>query len=118
MTEEQIEIGRKMLDQGATWTEVAVTLRVSFHAVQWALKPGYRERRREQDRANRLYKTRKPKPAAGAIIGHSNGARSVSPGDAARALASVPPDTRNRTSRLFGDPLPGRSALDQRGASA
>ncbi len=32
------------------------------------------------------------------------------------AMATVPADTRNTTARQFGDPLPGRSALDQRRA--
>jgi hypothetical protein len=32
-----------------------------------------------------------------------------------RALArAIPPDTRDVTARLCGDPLPGRSALDRR----
>ena len=30
---------------------------------------------------------------------------------------SLPPDTRDLTSRTFGDPPPGRSALDQRGGA-
>ncbi len=34
--------------------------------------------------------------------------------DASRLLQLVPADTRNLTARIFGDPLPGRSALDQR----
>lgn len=34
--------------------------------------------------------------------------------DAAKALASIPSDTRKLTERVFGDPLPGRSALDRR----
>lgn len=36
--------------------------------------------------------------------------------DAERLMALIPPDTRGVTARLFGDPLPGRSALDQRRA--
>lgn len=31
-----------------------------------------------------------------------------------RLLSTIPRDTRNFTSRVCGDPLPGRSALDQR----
>lgn len=31
----------------------------------------------------------------------------------AAAIASVPLDARSLTARLMGDPLPGRSALDQ-----
>ncbi len=30
-------------------------------------------------------------------------------------LAEIPADTRSKTARLCGDPLPGRSALDRRG---
>ena len=34
----------------------------------------------------------------------------------AARLADVPADTRCLTARFFGDPLPGRSALDRRNA--
>lgn len=34
--------------------------------------------------------------------------------DAERRLREVPPDTRDLTARICGDPLPGRSALDRR----
>lgn len=33
--------------------------------------------------------------------------------DVAKRLAEIPQDTRNVTQRFFGDPLPGRSALDR-----
>jgi hypothetical protein len=33
--------------------------------------------------------------------------------DAERLLKLVPRDTRDLTARVFGDPLPGRSALDK-----
>lgn len=33
-----------------------------------------------------------------------------------RQMAVYPRDTRNLTARVFGDPLPGRSALDMRRA--
>lgn len=32
-------------------------------------------------------------------------------------LAEIPDDTRSKTARVFGDPLPGRSALDMRRAA-
>ncbi len=35
-------------------------------------------------------------------------------GDVAQRLAAIPEDTRTLSQRLNGDPLPGRSALDQR----
>ena len=34
--------------------------------------------------------------------------------DAVALIAEIPSDTRNLTGRMFGDPLPGRSALDRR----
>lgn len=36
------------------------------------------------------------------------------PADVAARLAEIPPDTRNLTARVCGDPIPGRSALDLR----
>jgi hypothetical protein len=35
------------------------------------------------------------------------------PNDVAARLAEIPPDTRSLTARVFGDPLPGRSAFDR-----
>lgn len=35
---------------------------------------------------------------------------------AKKLLRQIPPDTRGLTARIAGDPLPGRSALDQQGA--
>ena len=40
----------------------------------------------------------------------------ITPEEAARALATVPADTRTIQARFLGDPLPGRSALDKRRA--
>ena len=37
----------------------------------------------------------------------------VHPGDIAARLAEIPPDTRDLTAYLFGDPLPGRRAIDR-----
>ena len=44
--------------------------------------------------------------------------RSLNPPDedVAARLAEIPPDTRDLTAQVFGDPLPGRSALDRRTA--
>ena len=36
--------------------------------------------------------------------------------DFKRLKASIPPDTRDNTGRLCGDPLPGRSSLDRKRA--
>lgn len=34
-----------------------------------------------------------------------------------RQMAEIPDDTRDLTARTFGDPLPGRSALDRKHSS-
>jgi hypothetical protein len=38
----------------------------------------------------------------------------ITPEEAARAIATVPVDTRGVQARFLGDPLPGRSALDRK----
>lgn len=37
----------------------------------------------------------------------------LDPDVVAARLAEIPPDTRTLTQRMFGDPLPGRSALSK-----
>lgn len=72
------------------------------------MRSAVKQRRNEMNReatANRK--------AAGIVLGLDTGVRA----DAERLMAQIPADTRTVTARLFGDPLPGRSALDQRGAA-
>jgi hypothetical protein len=38
------------------------------------------------------------------------------PREVARLKAAIPQDTRSTTGRVFGDPLPGRRAIDRRRA--
>ena len=52
--------------------------------------------------------------AAAGIVMRPEGSEPI---DRRRALQGIPPDTRDLTGRFFGDPLPGRSALDLRGAA-
>jgi hypothetical protein len=47
-----------------------------------------------------------------------NGSVARADRDAMRLMAQIPSDTRDFTARIMGDPLPGRSALDQREAEA
>jgi hypothetical protein len=62
----------------------------------------------DRDRANREMSA--SKRAAGVTFLHGRVDEKV----AAARLAEIPPDTRNLTQRIAGDPLPGRSALDRR----
>lgn len=52
------------------------------------------------------------KAAAGVTFLHGRVDETV----AAARLAEIPPDTRNLTARICGDPLPGRDALSRRHA--
>lgn len=108
MTEDQIALGQRMLASGSTWKEVVRTTGCSIHHVKKALDPEYQERRREKDR--RRYRQIHAQKTAEA--GH-RAATAIPPSEARRALASIPRDTRNLTARVLGDPLPGRSALEQ-----
>ena len=62
------------------------------------------QRNAEMREASRL------KAAAGV---NRNAIGKPSPQDLAARLAEIPADTRSFTARTFGDPLPGRSALDK-----
>ena len=48
------------------------------------------------------------------FIGHQDSNR-VDPDCYAARLAEIPDDTRDLTGLIFGDPLPGRRAIDRRG---
>jgi len=54
---------------------------------------------------------RPPKPPADGGTGHSASRKANA--DALRLRRAVPADTRDLTSFICGDPLPGRSALDR-----
>lgn len=62
----------------------------------------------DRDRANREMSALKR--AAGVTFIHGRVDEKV----AAARLAEIPADTRTLTQRTFGDPLPGRSALDSK----
>lgn len=47
-------------------------------------------------------------------IHHEEGSNRLSADDIKRLRRAFPADTRDLTARFFGDPLPGRSALDQK----
>lgn len=100
---------RKLRGLGRAWERLAADVGVSEHIIRSRLDPGYAEKVRA-----RVLFSRKHVRTTDAHIADTN---LIPPEEAARAIASVPPDTRNRTARLCGDPLPGRSALDRRSDS-
>ncbi len=96
-------------DKRCSWAGVAEMTGVTVDRLRRKLDPGYAEYRNDQHKAN---KQRRPKPTREGSAGYV--LRGMTMAEVMSAIASVPTDTRDFTARLCGDPLPGRSALDQR----
>ena len=114
-TNEQWAEARRLRAAGTSWLRTEELTGITFHTLRSALDPGYTERAMLRARIRRK---ERPRPPIGKIH-HGvlpQDFRRVKPEEAARAIASVPKDTRSFTARVFGDPLPGRSAYDRRGA--
>lgn len=95
------------------WTDIARHCGVRRpEGIRCVLEPSYAEHERER---------RRKQPSRGLGVAPRRRARlgqagqGVDPSTVAARLAEIPPDTRSLTARTFGDPLPGRSALAQRG---
>lgn len=104
MTEQNRAEARQLYAAG--WTITAIGRHLGFlpESIRRIVDERYAARRRES-----INKAREQRRLTSAAISQR---REV---DASRS--EVPTDTRDLTARLFGDPLPGRSALDQRGVS-
>lgn len=91
---------RRQRQRGRPWTVIARELGISTERLRRRCDPEYHERRLAQERQQ-------------AELHGSNWA------DTTAAIRPPDlPDTRSLTARLLGDPLPGRSALDQRQGKA
>lgn len=98
---------RQMLASGKSWQTIADILGTTYSTIRMKLDPEFARARKDRVNAARrganTYKS--PKKSQ-----HYVTKSSVNP----EQIPSQPRDTRNLTGRLFGDPLPGRSALDQK----
>lgn len=94
---------RRMFATGMNYSEIAGVLKV--HA-SWV-------RLQCNDEAAELDRERRRTSSSKLAIPRSAGPNSIKPDEIAARLAQVPPDTRTLTAFAFGDPLPGRSALDR-----
>lgn len=118
LTEEQIEEARRRRANGVTFSAIEADMGVSRDTIRRALSPDWAEKRREQVR---IARRRREKLAYGHFTKTGRVSCTInvdryrpSPGEIAELLKLVPPDTRDLTGVLCGDPLPGRSALDRR----
>lgn len=105
--DEALALATRMREAQVGWSIIA---RVTGHGVdeiRRRLDPEYvaQQRVRDRQKYRELY-------TAGPIVREQP--YRINKMDALRALANVPRDTRSLTGRAFGDPLPGRSALDKR----
>lgn len=99
-TEDQIAEMRQMRLDGATWAKIARRFACAEETVHKAAEPAYAERRRRMDNRHQ--------GKVGAVSSR------VDADIVDRLVAQIPRDTRDLTGVVFGDPLPGRSALDRR----
>lgn len=96
---EVISLARRMKASGETWNAIGRATGVDGSTIRGRLDPEYAKRRNAEIYAARLRR--------GADVSATQ----------ADVVFRVPEDTRSPIARFFGDPLPGRSALDQRGHS-
>ena len=108
------DTAKRMLDAGAGWIATQRATGISVDRLKRRFVPGWGERRAESVRVRRAQVGRAGDGVARRVWSHGLPFDHVDQVAAARALASIPPDTRTLTGRVFGDPLPTRSALDRR----
>lgn len=113
MNEDDWAMAVRMLAAGTKWATISKATGLSVDRIRRRLDPGYAERRNDGIRAARRRREGLIPRASVSTIRHATGVR-LDPKEIAAALATVPPDTRDHTARLMGDPLPGRSALERR----
>jgi hypothetical protein len=94
-----LEKAKRLRADGLPWAEISRRMLINPDWIRRRIDPEYR------DNANRALRER---------MHGQRCPRSYSNPDP-RLCQKVPKDTRDNTARICGDPLPGRSALDQRG---
>lgn len=101
---------------GISYWEISKKLRVQYNWIRRRLDPGYRAK---LIAASRDYYGINIKPLCVTYrAAHKYGSSLPISEDRLRELRSNnPPDTRDLTARLLGDPLPWRSALAQKGGN-
>ena len=102
---ETLERAREMRASGFTWGEIADATGMTKGEARYRLDETYAQKRRESLRG----------PASKVYVASS---QRMSEAEILLRLDSVPRDTRSPFARMAGDPLPGRSALDQKRAAS
>lgn len=101
----------RLRQEGLSWGAIGLALGVTGDTAHRAVDPEYSERRKALN--NEARRSRRHAESSRLLVGiHRVETDADVARDAARLIAQIPPDTRDLTARLLGDPLPGRSALD------
>jgi len=97
------EVIQQLLDQGASFRQIGLKYGCSYTLVQYVMKPEMKKDRQRKTNEKKSRDTTGVKP------------RSYEKPQPKVIVAGElePPDTRDLTGRMFGDPLPGRSYLDR-----
>lgn len=108
-SEEAIEEARRLMNAETPWAEIGRKLGCNPDTIRRRLDPKWREYRAAQIRS--------VKHADGYVnMNRVSEVRRSRRDEADRRMAEIPEDTRSVSQRIMGDPLPGRSALDNRNA--
>jgi len=104
-----VAVARQLRDQGATWGEIGAVFQVTGTTIRLRLDEHYATQRRAAKEVSRSGVQRQRD------VGNGSGYRAEgSDQKDVRILEMVGPDTRTMQQKFFGDPMPGRSALDRR----
>jgi hypothetical protein len=121
LTPNLIEQARALRADGIGWRHVAHRLGVSEYVLRCAIEPDYRQYKLDlnvrQRNAAKQPRIQRPRPVDRPPPRYVRHAPKAPPADvlAQRDLAlELRLKPRSVTAQLLGDPLPGRSALDQR----
>lgn len=111
LSSEQIEEAKTLHTSGWRYARIGEQFGVDNKTIRRALDPEYQALRCKQVREARLLREAGIRnPRAGRESATSMSLKA----DWAARLAEIPADTRTLTQFMFGDPLPGRSALSRR----
>lgn len=102
ISDEILERARIMRAAGRSWNAIGRECGFDGDVIRWRIDPDFVAR----------HKAMHGGPVS--MIVHQR----FSHADIEVILRKVPPDTRSMQARFFGDPLPGRSALDKRNAQS
>lgn len=109
----QIREAQRLRDDGWKWSALGARFKCSPETVHRAVDPSFADRMRDKAVRHRM-RDKNGTERNGLPRADYASTRA----DAAARMAEIPADTRTLTARMFGDPLPGRSALARKQVEA